>query len=64
MPVWVKVPFQPLETVVPAARVNMTDHGLAALVAVLVKVSAPWKPSCQELSSFHAALHPPVGGMR
>ena len=56
-----------LEICSSPGNVQVSDHGLIALVPVLVSTICPWKPPDQELTSEYAAeqetgADEPVGG--
>ena len=42
VPLWVKVPFQPLPMVTPAGTVNETTHGPSDVLPVFLAVIAAW----------------------
>lgn len=65
LPLVLRVPFQSWVMLCPPGVVQVTVQALIGAVVGLVMVTVLWKPSCQLLTTWYAAVHAtePVGGV-
>jgi len=59
VPLTLNVPFQPLLSVTPDGKVQVTAHGFAAEVPLFVTFRSAWKPPGQLLVMVYTPVQPP-----